>query len=306
MFIVENASIGATIDFPEITEWSDDSYNILEGSMFFEEDLSKVIRSTALAEVYAFKEGTIESFNESAFETIKDKLKALWQKFKAFVLKVFDRFFIWISKVFNSNSLFLIKNKTDILKNLDKAITKNSDFKSCNINELTSITTRYRDEFEKKVSTMPKTKEDAESLLDKVTDGTTKYKDEFNEALNNEESFKFSELLDMVGKDIFRDARNIEKDIKKEKDSYKNKLAEVEKDLKTNKDSDKLAICSLKLKAHKLYLTTHLNFIITLNKKKLQIMTKLGYEALKLKHTKVEDINHESSIDILSKYLGRI
>lgn len=306
MFIVENASIGATIDFPEITEWSDDSYNILEASMFFDEDLSKVIRSAALAEVYAYKEGTIEYFNENALETIKNKLKALWQKFKAFVLKVFDRFFVWISKAVNSNNSFLIKNKTDILKNLDKAILKNPEIKFCDVNDLINITKNFKFECKQLLEVNPANKEDAKDNLDKITNKITDFKNDFNEVVNDEISFRFSEALAAVGKNCFKDVHNIEKIIKEEQEEYKNIIAKKEKEIKTNTDSDKLDIQSLDLKANKLYLTIALNFLITAYKKKLQLMTKLGYEALKFKHTKVEDINHESSIDILSKYLERI
>ena len=93
MFILENASTFQEEfnNFPEITDWSNDSYNILEASLFFEEDISNIITEMAVSEVNAYHEGTIESFNESAFETVKNKIKQLWAKFKALVEKVYDR-----------------------------------------------------------------------------------------------------------------------------------------------------------------------------------------------------------------------
>ena len=83
MFILENTDTfqEAFNNFPEITDWSDDSYNILEASLFFNEDLNKIVQATAVAEVMAYHEGTIESFNEGAFETVKNKLAELWRKF---------------------------------------------------------------------------------------------------------------------------------------------------------------------------------------------------------------------------------
>ena len=108
MFILENTDTFQEEfnNFPEITDWSNDSYNILEASLFFNEELNNIAQATAVAEVVAYHEGSIESFNESAFETVKNKIKQLWEKFKAFVLKIRDRFMEWISKTFMSNGSF--------------------------------------------------------------------------------------------------------------------------------------------------------------------------------------------------------
>lgn len=91
MFILENTDTFQEEfnNFPEITDWSNDSYNILEASLFFEEDISNIITEMAVSEVNAYHEGTIESFNEGAFETVKNKIKQLWAKFKALVERKF-------------------------------------------------------------------------------------------------------------------------------------------------------------------------------------------------------------------------
>ena len=100
MFIVESANdsyINESFGLPEITDWSDDSYNILESSLFFEEDMSRIIKATAVAEVMSYNEGTIESFNEGVANTVWNKIKQLWEKLKTFLKKVRDRFMAWIS-----------------------------------------------------------------------------------------------------------------------------------------------------------------------------------------------------------------
>ena len=131
MFIVEGANSTTTYNdmiVPEITDFSDDTYNIMEGSMFFEEGISKIVRATALAEVCAFKEGTLDSFEESVGGKVKEKLQELWAKFKAFVIKVKDRFIAWFRKTFTSNASFLVKYKKEIKENLYKLEKKNPDF----------------------------------------------------------------------------------------------------------------------------------------------------------------------------------
>ena len=109
MVIVENTNTFQEEfnNFPEITDWSDDSYNILEASLFFNEELNNIAQATAVAEVIAYHEGTIDSFNESAFETVKEKIKQLWAKFRAFIKKVSDRFVAWIRKTFMSNGSYV-------------------------------------------------------------------------------------------------------------------------------------------------------------------------------------------------------
>ena len=62
MFILEAHNYENEFNnFPEITYWSNDSYNILEASLFFEEDISNIITEMAVSEVNAYHEGTIES-----------------------------------------------------------------------------------------------------------------------------------------------------------------------------------------------------------------------------------------------------
>ena len=53
--------------------------------------------------------------------------------------------------------------------------------------------------------------------------------------------------------------------------------------------------------------TLNLNMLVKCSKKIYNIITKIGYEAVKLQNTKEEDIKEESaSIDLLNKYLQRI
>ena len=131
MFILEAHNYENEFNnFPEITDWSNDSYNILEASLFFEEDISNIITEMAVSEVVAYNEGTIESFNEGAFETVKNKVKQLWAKFKALVEKVYDRFRAWIRKTFMSNGSFWSKYGSVIEDNASKVLRKNPEVKS--------------------------------------------------------------------------------------------------------------------------------------------------------------------------------
>ena len=127
MFIVESANdyVNEAFGLPEITDWSDDSYNILESSLFFEEDMSRIIKATAVAEVMSYNEGTIESFNESVVDTVWNKIKQLWEKLKAFLKKIRDRFMAWIRKTFMSSESFFSKYKTVIKDNISKLERKN-------------------------------------------------------------------------------------------------------------------------------------------------------------------------------------
>ena len=140
MFIVESANdsyINEAFGLPEITDWSDDSYNILESSLFFEEDMSRIIKATAVAEVMSYNEGTIESFNEGVASTVWNKIKQLWEKLKAFLKKIRDRFMAWIRKTFMSSESFFSKYKTVIKDNISKLERKNPkisvpDFQAAN------------------------------------------------------------------------------------------------------------------------------------------------------------------------------
>ena len=140
MFIVESANdsyINEAFDLPEITDWSDDSYNILESSLFFEEDMSRIIKATAVAEVMSYNEGTIDSFNESVVDTVWNKIKQLWEKLKAFLKKIRDRFMAWIRKTFMSSESFFSKYKKVISDNISKLERKNpkisvQDFQAAN------------------------------------------------------------------------------------------------------------------------------------------------------------------------------
>ena len=140
MFIVESTNdsyINEAFGLPEITDLSDDSYNILEASLFFEEDMSRIIKATAVAEVMSYNEGTIESFNESVVDTVWGKIKQLWEKLKAFLKKVRDRFMAWIRKTFMSSESFFSKYKKVISDNISKLERKNpkisvQDFQAAN------------------------------------------------------------------------------------------------------------------------------------------------------------------------------
>ena len=335
MFIVENTNTVMSFNnFPEITDWSDDSYNILEASLFFNEDLNKIVQATSIAEVIAYHEGTIESFNESAFETVKNKLKQLWEKFKAFVLKVRDRFMAWVRKTFTSNDSFWSKYGNVIEDNYSKLAKKNPTFTCINFNDASSEIDRlakFMQEFSFD-SIDIKDEENKQKVIDAYTDYMEKLDDikkDLNESLSKEEEFKLSELQTAVKgdwlppkKDTYKKIINFFKNGKSGTTAIEKEISAQEKAIekwsrsknRTKPDMDlgdghtvDTAKALYSAKFSKEMLTCLLNAMTTLSKKSCKLCIKIGYEAVKLQNTKEEDVKEESaSIDILNKYLQRI
>ena len=332
MFILENTDTfqEAFNNFPEITDWSDDSYNILEASLFFNEDLNKIVQATAVAEVMAYHEGTIESFNEGAFETVKNKLAELWRKFKAFVLKVRDRFMAWIRKTFMSNGSFWSKYSDVIEDNASKVLRKNP-----------KITTFDYESFGTEIDKLLKleitsaifkghsdSKSDVIDEYNTLNENLDDIKKDISQALNKSEEHDIKEFLSFykisLNKTAFKEQENdfkvitkyIEKKIKTKEDEIKLRSKSTYTAGRDNlKNADKnapyygadTAIMLYSSKYAKSVLTAQLDFATKKSKKTLQILTKIGYEAVKLQNTKEEDIKEESaSIDLLNKYLQRI
>ena len=323
MFILENASTFQEEfnNFPEITDWSNDSYNILAASLFFNEALNNITQATAIAEVVAYNEGTIESFNESAFETVKNKIKQLWAKFKAFVLKVRDRFMAWVRKTFMSNGSFWNKYGSVIEDNMGKLERKNPKISAFDIEEYADSMGKL-DQFNSvnysgvKDTIISKYNDDIETLGD--------YKKDVDKALNTSEEFTVKELISkcpiQIGKNAYKDLETYFKNghgnfkgIKQLED----KIKETEKNIKDYDDQRKEASSKRQTKKYyglyysakieKEYLSASLTFTVRFYKKLCNIITKIGYEAVKLQNTKEEDIKEESaSIDLLNKYLQRI
>ena len=317
MFIVENADSIITErfnNFPEITDWSDDSYNILEASLFFNEDLNKIVQATAVAEVIAYNEGTVESFNESAFETVKEKIKQLWEKFKAFVGKVVDRLLAWIRKHFTSNESFWSKYGDVIEKNIYKVVKKNPKFNFFDIEEVENSKEKLaelynfnfsgkeeeaRNTYDEKISDLADVRKDINTALDKSEE--TSFKDIF--VLANKTNIKINENSFKKGfyKDFEQACRILKKAMEKD-------IKDAENKLKTfNNPKGIMLNLELKAKLQKACLTTQLDTHVKLTKKLAQLITNIAYEAVKLQNTKEEDIKEESaSIDLLNKYLQRI
>ena len=339
MFIVENTNTAMSFDrFPEITDWSDDSYNILEASLFFNEDLNKIVQATSIAEVIAYHEGTIESFNESAFETVKNKLKQLWEKFKAFVLKVRDRFMAWVRKTFTSNDSFWSKYGNVIEDNYSKLAKKNPSFTCINFKDAVTEVGKLRkfsDEFTFD-SIDIKDEENKQKVIDAYTDYMEKLDDikkDLNEALSKEEEFKLSELqsdqklthmippkkdtykkiIDFYkkGDTIMPGTDKIEREINAQEKAIEKWSRSKNRTSKDTELGDGHTVDTAKAlygaKFAKETLTCLLNALTTLSKKECNLCAKIGYEAVKLQNTKEEDVKEESaSIDLLNKYLQRI
>jgi hypothetical protein len=329
MFIVENAEEIMTEEFnnfPEITDWSDDSYNILEASLFFNEDLNKIVKATAVAEVMAYNEGTIESFNEGAFETVKNKLAELWRKFKVFVLKVRDRFMAWIRKTFMSNKSFWSKYGNVIEGNASKLLRKNP--------KITTFDYKSYDTENEKLKNLKldvgvfkgcKTKDDAIDKFDELNESLDYIKKDISQALNKSEEHTVKDFLSYnkisLNKTVFKDQENkfktsikiIENIVKAEEDKVKKRSKSTYtygndnlKGSEGNNSSD-TALMIYSAKYFKAVCSARLDFEIKYSKMILKTLTKIGYEAVKLQNTKEEDIKEESaSIDLLNKYLQRI
>ena len=321
MFIVENTNTFQEEfnNFPEITDWSNDSYNILEASLFFNEELNNIAQATAVAEVVAYNEGAIESFNESAFETVKNKIKQLWAKFKAFVLKVRDRFMAWIRKTFMSNGSFWSKYGSVIEDNIGKLERKNPKISAFDVDEFIklfddlfffvleiehatdkdAVINAYNDYMEK----LSDTRKEMDNELDKSTEYTVK---EIVDTLAkfkikiNKNTYKDLENFFKNGTDKMYGTKDLEELIKDDNTTLK---ALEKRDQNNLAISNALYITKLSKEAY----TINLNMLVKCSKKIYNIITKIGYEAVKLQNTKEEDIKEESaSIDLLNKYLQRI
>ena len=312
MFIVENTDAVMNFNnFPEITDWSNDSYNILEASLFFNEELNKITQATAVAEVIAYHEGTIESFNEGAFETVKNKIKQLWEKFKAFVSRVTDRLLAWIRKTFTSNGSFWSKYGNVIEDNMPKVKRKNPKFKLFDIEGafgcLAKIDLLLHTKFTGK-------EEDARNQYDEKIDELNEIKKDLNKAFETSEDLDYKEIENKfsssekkftVDKNTYK---QLESGAKADKKEIEKKIKVCEDKIKGYRNPKGIMLHNLlSTKLQKECLTTELNANIKLTKKTVQLATNIAYEAVKLQNTKEEDIKEESaSIDILNKYLQRI
>ena len=332
MFILENTDTfqEAFNNFPEITDWSDDSYNILEASLFFNEDLNKIVQATAVAEVMAYHEGTIESFNEGAFETVKNKLAELWRKFKAFVLKVRDRFMAWIRKTFMSNDSFWSKYSDVIEDNASKVLRKNPKITTFDYESFGTEIDKLRN-LEITSAIFKDHKDSKSDVIDEyntLNENLDDIKKDISQALNKSEEHDIKEFLSFykisLNKTAFKEQENdfkvitkdIEKKIKTKEDEIKLRSKSTYTAGRDNlKNADKnapyygadTATMLYSSKYAKSVLTAQLDFATKKSKKTLQILTKIAYEAVKLQNTKEEDIKEESaSIDLLNKYLQRI
>ena len=320
MFIVENTNTFQEEfnNFPEITDWSNDSYNILEASLFFNEELNNIAQATAIAEVVAYHEGTIDSFNESAFETVKEKIKQLWEKFKAFIKKVSDRFVAWVRKTFMSNESFWSKYGRVIEDNMGKLERKNPKISAFDIEGYMDTTKELDREF-----SIVSYSNDKDKVIDSYNNDIEKlgdFKKDLDKALNTSEEFTVKELVEKcpieIGKNAYKDLESYFKNGAPGFNGTKqleDKIKQIEKDIKA-KDTqrketktDRAYALYYKSKIKKEYLSTCLAFQVRFCKKLCSVLTKIGYEAVKLQNTKEEDIKEESaSIDILNKYLQRI
>ena len=321
MFILENTNTFQEEfnNFPEITDWSNDSYNILEASLFFNEELNNIAQATAVAEVVAYNEGTIESFNESAFETVKNKIKQLWAKFKAFVLKVRDRFMAWIRKTFTSNESFWSKYGSVIEDNIGKLERKNPKISAFDIDAFLKF---FNDiNFDTKDIETATNKNDVIDIYNDDIEKLSDTRKEMDSELNKSTEYTVKEIVDTltkckikIGKNTYKDLENLFKNGTNKMYGIKELEVKVKDYDKTIKAIEKKDQTDLKVskalymaKLLKESFTLNLNMLVKCSKKIYNIITKIGYEAVKLQNTKEEDIKEESaSIDLLNKYLQRI
>ena len=321
MFILENTNTFQEEfnNFPEITDWSNDSYNILEASLFFNEELNNIAQATAVAEVVAYNEGAIESFNESAFETVKNKIKQLWAKFKAFVLKVRDRFMAWIRKTFMSNGSFWSKYGSVIEDNIGKLERKNPKISAFDIDAFLKF---FNDiYFNTKDIETATNKNDVIDIYNDDIEKLSDIRKEMDSELNKSTEYTVKEIVDTltkckikIGKNTYKDLENLFKNGTDKMFGIKELEVAVKDFDKTIKAIEKKDQTDLKVskalymaKLLKESFTLNLNMLVKCSKKIYNIITKIGYEAVKLQNTKEEDIKEESaSIDLLNKYLQRI
>ena len=340
MFIVESTNdsyINEAFGLPEITDWSDDSYNILESSLFFEEDMSRIIKATAVAEVMSYNEGTIESFNESVVDTVWGKIKQLWEKLKAFLKKVRDRFMAWIRKTFMSSESFFSKYKKVISDNISKLERKNpkisvQDFQAAN-GELERLDAYFKESKGRVFAAgdthnlSNATEENYTDTYNDICEEIDDIVDDFNKELNDTSEVNVKEInmadgtkiTEAIVKDkAIKEYNDKHKDLEKDvKDCEKQLKPMLKSDYVDNSDTakaktDKKATIATRkvvygLKIAKKALTAKHNGTIALSKAEVKAMTKAAYEAVKLQNTKEEDVKEESaSIDILNKYLQSI
>ena len=346
MFIVESANdsyINESFGLPEITDWSDDSYNILEASLFFEEDMSRIVKATAVAEVMSYNEGTIESFNEGVASTVWNKIKQLWEKLKTFLKKVRDRFMAWIRKTFMSSESFFSKYKTVIKDNISKLERKNPkisvpDFVAANT-ELNNLNKYYKkttvvgtgNSYSSKDGHNLDDNASVDNYIDQYNDICEEIDgvvDDFNKELDRKSEENINSIkigngtaitsavtVDKAIKECNQKQKDLEDDVKECEKQIKPKLKSgyVDPEDKNDKgEQNKEASIYTKkivynLKIAKKALTAKHNCTIALCKAEVKAMTKVAYEAVKLQNTKEEDIKEESaSIDLLNKYLQRI
>ena len=321
MFILENTNTFQEEfnNFPEITDWSNDSYNILEASLFFNEELNNIAQATAVAEVVAYNEGAIESFNESAFETVKNKIKQLWAKFKAFVLKVRDRFMAWIRKTFTSNESFWSKYGSVIEDNIGKLERKNPKISAFDIDAFLKF---FNDIcFDAKDIETATNKNDVIDIYNDDIEKLSDIRKEMDSELNKSTEYTVKEIVDTltkckikIGKNTYKDLENLFKNgtdkmfgIKELEVSVKDFDKAIKAIEKKDQTDLKVSKALYMAKLLKESYTLNLNMLVKCSKKIYNIITKIGYEAVKLQNTKEEDIKEESaSIDLLNKYLQRI
>ena len=320
MFILEAHNYENEFNnFPEITDWSNASYNLLEASLFFNEELNNIAQATAVAEVVAYNEGAIESFNESAFETVKNKIKHLWAKFKAFILKVRDRFMAWIRKTFTSNESFWSKYGSVIEDNIGKLERKNPKISAFDIDAFLKLFNDiYFDEKDIETAT---NKNDVIDIYNNDIEKLSDTRKEMDSELNKSTEYTVKEIVDTltkckikIGKNTYKDLENLFKNGTDNMFGIKELEVAVEEYDKTIKAIEKKDQTDLKVskalymaKLLKESFTLNLNMLVKCSKKIYNIITKIGYEAVKLQNTTEEDIKEESaSIDLLNKYLQRI
>lgn len=315
MFII-NESTASVAEFngyvPEITDYSDDSVNIMEASMFFDERVSKIVRATAMAEVAAYNEGSIEAFEEGVGHTVWEKMKKLWEKFKAFLVRLRDRFMAWIRKTFTSNGAFLKKYSKVIKENIGKLDLKNPSFSIPDFNDAQTKTyaiAKIYDDADKVgvAASDINNKAKIDEKLNPLKDSLKEAEEDFNKTIDDTSDVKYKDIPAFI-KNVLTEPSTIEKNLNAEFEEIKKMVTEQEKELdKINKDTTAAAIIVAKTKIKKDVLTATQSAIIKLNKAKLRVVTKIAYAAVKLQHTNRDDIKEESaSLSILDKYLERI
>ena len=311
MFII-NESTASVTEFngyvPEITDYSDDSVNIMEASMFFDEGVSKIVRATAMAEVAAYNEGSIEAFEKGVGHTVWEKIKKLWEKFKAFLVRLRDRFMAWVRKTFTSNGAFLKKYNKVIKENIGKLDLKNPSFSIPDFNDAQTkfdAITKFVTEYIAVPASDDNTKAKVDEKLNPLKDSLKEAEENFNKTIDDTSDVKYKDIPADI-KNILTEPSTIEKGLNTEFDKIKKRVTEQEKELtKINKDATATAVMVAQFK--KDVLTAMQSAAIKLNKAKLRVVTKIAYAAVKLQHTNRDDIKEESaSLSILDKYLERI